>query len=65
MPYRLARVEASAGDTDAALRHLEDVLDVGFADPAILDEADFEPLRGDPRFEEILGEVRRRLDREG
>ncbi len=54
--YNLACAEAQLGETDAALEHLGAALDErpSLADSARSD-ADFEPLRGDPRFEQIVG----------
>jgi tetratricopeptide (TPR) repeat protein len=54
--YNLACAEAQLGETDAALEHLGAALDErpSLADSARSD-ADFEPLRGEPRFEQIVG----------
>lgn len=49
--YNLACAESLAGDTDAALEHLRRAIELRpeAADWAA-DDADFDPLRGDPRF---------------
>ena len=54
--YNLACAEAQLGETDAALEHLRAALEErpSLAENA-RDDADFEPLRGDPRFAEIVG----------
>jgi tetratricopeptide (TPR) repeat protein len=53
--YNLACAEAQLGETDAALEHLRAALNErpSLAEAAATD-ADFEPLRGDPRFPEIV-----------
>jgi tetratricopeptide (TPR) repeat protein len=53
--YNLACAEAQLGETDPALEHLRDALRErpSLADDALRD-ADLEPLRGDPRFAEIV-----------
>jgi hypothetical protein len=52
--YNLACAEAHLGETDAALGHLRDAI---AARPSLAEyapeDADLEPLRGDPRFAEI------------
>jgi len=54
--YNLACAEAQLGETDAALDHLRSAI---AARPSLAeyapDDADLEPLRGDPRFAEIAG----------
>jgi hypothetical protein len=54
--YNLACAEAQLGETDAALGHLRDAI---AARPSlaehVAEDADLEPLRGDPRFAEIAG----------
>jgi tetratricopeptide (TPR) repeat protein len=53
--YNLACAEAQLGETDAALEHLRAAIGER---PALADgapgDADLEPLRGDPRFAEIV-----------
>ena len=54
--YNLACAEALLGERDEALGHLREAIE---AHPAYAeyarDDADFEPLRADPRFAEIAG----------
>lgn len=54
--YNLACAESRLGETDAALGHLAQAVEIepGFADYARSDE-DFEPVRSDPRFAELVG----------
>jgi non-specific serine/threonine protein kinase/serine/threonine-protein kinase len=54
----LARQDVRAG----ALELLGDLVDHGWAERAILDDAAFARLHGDPRFDSLAGVVRRRLD---
>jgi quercetin dioxygenase-like cupin family protein len=53
--YLLACAEAQLGETDVALEHLRAAVD---ARPSLADDArqdsDFEPIRDDPRFAEIV-----------
>ena len=53
--YNLACAEAQLGETDAALEHLRAAVDerASLADDARQD-ADFEPIRDDPRFAEVV-----------
>jgi tetratricopeptide (TPR) repeat protein len=53
--YNLACAEAQLGEADAALEHLRAALNErpSLAEAA-RDDADFEPLRGDPRFAAIV-----------
>jgi poly(3-hydroxybutyrate) depolymerase len=53
--YRLARAFARAGDRNAAMRALRDAVTKGIGDVAAIEaEADFESLRGDEGFRELL-----------
>jgi tetratricopeptide (TPR) repeat protein len=56
--YNLACAEAQLGETDAALEHLRAAFD---ARPSLAEEArrdsDFEPIRDDPRFAEVVGSL--------
>jgi tetratricopeptide (TPR) repeat protein len=56
--YNLARLEARLGEEIAALQHLGDAVKAGFPRARILDDPDFESLRGDPRFEALVAEVK-------
>lgn len=57
--YRLARIQARNGQRELALESLESLAAQGFAMPALIEnEADFEPLAGEPRFEAALATIR-------
>ena len=57
--YYLAAVHSAAGDADLALEALEKSLDLGFRDFLVLQPSpDFEPLRTDPRFQELVDRYR-------
>ena len=58
--YSQARCRAIAGDRELALQLLQTALDRGYSDPWIARNLEFESLRGDPRFEAIVTEVKRR-----
>jgi len=63
--YNLTCLAALAGDRDEALRLLRLALDCdGWAWAGLPDDEDLDSLRGDPEFEEMLDEVRRRLENE-
>ena len=57
----MARVTSASGDTGAALGFLEEALDHGWAEASLDDDASLDPLRGDPAFEAIAAEVKRRI----
>jgi len=59
--YNLACYHALVGEKREALASLRRALDLGFADVAIEKDPDFAALRGDPRFEAIVAEARKRL----
>ena len=63
--YNLAAVLAGQGESEQALRRLEQALDAGFARDDIFEEPGFDSLRGEPEFEAIADEVRRRIERTG
>jgi serine/threonine protein kinase len=60
--YNLAAVLARQGDTEQALRLLEQALDTGFARGDIFEEPGFDSLRGDPEFKAVCNEIRRRIE---
>jgi hypothetical protein len=63
--YNLACLSAKAGERDRALDRLREALDHGFAWGIIFDDPDLAGLRGDPMFEAMVAEVRRRIARPG
>ena len=57
--YQYAQIEAQLGDKDAALRWLHNarrVRDPGLVGAAFVDPM-LDPLRGDPRFEQLLRDL--------
>jgi Flp pilus assembly protein TadD len=55
--YNLACSLALVGSLDAALERLRAAMTMGFRDVAFIrKDRDLAPLRGDPRFEELLAE---------
>lgn len=58
--YNLACFWAIAGDHERALLWLQKALDVGYSSVYIESDPDLASLRGDPRFERIIAEVRRK-----
>jgi hypothetical protein len=66
----LARFWLLRGDRDQALHHLDRALELGLANPILnvdtllLEDPDFAPLRGEPRFEEIAQELKRQIGQE-
>jgi len=60
----LALTCAAAGQREAALEHLGRAVRLGWAHPTFLDRTELDSLRGDPAFEAIAAEVRRRLEEE-
>ncbi len=59
--YNLACLAARAGDRTGALAMLREAIDRGFASGIIVDDRDLAVLRGDPQFEAMVAEVRRRV----
>jgi Flp pilus assembly protein TadD len=54
-PYARARLAAQLGDLDAALTHLREALERGVpVGPAVHADPDLAPLRGDPRYRDLL-----------
>jgi tetratricopeptide (TPR) repeat protein/predicted Ser/Thr protein kinase len=66
----LARFWLLRGDRDQALHHLDRVLELGLVfsvlniDVLLLEDPDFAPLLGEPRFEEIAQELKRQIGEE-
>jgi tetratricopeptide (TPR) repeat protein len=57
--YYLARLYASTGDIERCLEKLKEALDGGFSDvDSLTREPDFERVRQDPRFQEIVKTAR-------
>ena len=61
--FNLACVTALRGDRQAALEQIREAVGRGFAYEGMPDDPDLVSLHGDPEFEAILAEVRRRLAR--
>jgi tetratricopeptide (TPR) repeat protein len=60
--FNLACLAALQGQRDRALRFLRLCLDRGLAHKVIFDNPVLQSLHGDPEFEAIVAEVRRRID---
>ena len=58
-----AMIASRRGDLESALAILSDIVARGFDDLTRMESESFRPLRGDPRFEALLEEVRRRQER--
>jgi non-specific serine/threonine protein kinase/serine/threonine-protein kinase len=59
--YDLACYQAVLGTREEALRLLGLAVDRGWAEELVFDDPDLASLRGDPEFEALLAEVRRRI----
>ena len=59
--YNLACIAALRGQREQALDRLEEALATTWASSLVFRDPDLDGLRGDPRFEAILDEVRHRL----
>jgi non-specific serine/threonine protein kinase/serine/threonine-protein kinase len=59
--YNLACVAALEGSSKDAIGFLQESVDRGFAQPIIFSDSDLASLSGDPEFEAILNQMRRRL----
>jgi len=58
--FELARIYASSGDKKRALRALELAVTKGLSNPSSLrDTPEFAPLRGEPRFQELITRLER------
>jgi hypothetical protein len=60
--YNLACLDALEGNEETALERLREAIAAGWATTRILDDPDLDSLRGDPRFEALVAEVRERLE---
>jgi serine/threonine protein kinase len=60
--YNLACFAATRGKREEALDFLQRALDNGYASDRICDDPDLASLHGDPEFEAIVAEVKRRID---
>jgi tetratricopeptide (TPR) repeat protein len=61
--YNLACVAALTGERERALQLLREAVEGGFPFPFMVEDPDLDSLRGDPKFEAMLAEVRKRLGR--
>jgi len=59
--YNLGCLAALEGDKHKSLELLHQALESSFRSPIILSDPDLDTLRGDPEFEALVEEVRRRL----
>ena len=59
--YNLGCLATLAGDKERALDYLHRALESDFRAPIIFTDPDLDTLRGDPEFEAIVEEVRRRV----
>ena len=62
--YALACLFAMTGARQEALDQLRQTVEHGWADELILDDQDLQSLRGDPEFEAIVAEVKKRIGEE-
>jgi serine/threonine protein kinase/tetratricopeptide (TPR) repeat protein len=60
--YNLACLSALQGRLEEAVERLADAVQRGWARALIFSDSDLFPLRGDPRYEAILAELRTQLD---
>jgi hypothetical protein len=60
--YNLACLDALEGNEETALERLREAIDTGWATTRILDDPDLDSLRGDPRFEAVVADVKGRLE---
>lgn len=59
--YNLGCLAAVGGDRDRALEWIQEALDCGWSWDGVFEDNDLDSLRGDPEFEAMLDEIRRRL----
>jgi non-specific serine/threonine protein kinase/serine/threonine-protein kinase len=62
--YNLACVSALEGSTEEAIGYLKESIRRGFKKPLIFTDSDLKSLHGNPEFEALLDEMRRRLGRD-
>ena len=62
--YDLGCLEASLGKREEALDHLRKAVELRWAEKDILVDATLKSLRGDPEFEAIVAEVKKRIGEE-
>jgi non-specific serine/threonine protein kinase/serine/threonine-protein kinase len=62
--YYLGCLAAASGKRGEALDHLRKAVSLGWAEPDILEDPTLDSLRGDPEFEAIEAEVRKRVEEE-
>ena len=60
--YNLACIDALEGDRRGALGHLQLALDTGWSWYGVESDTDLDSLRGDPEFEAMAGEIKRRVE---
>ena len=60
--YNLACVSALQGEREEALHYLREALDRGFSGDGIMNDTDLASLQGDPEFEAIVQEVRKKME---
>lgn len=60
--YNLACIDALEGDRRGALGHLQLALDTGWSWYGVESDSDLDSLRGDPEFEAMAGEIKRRVE---
>ena len=58
--YNLACVAALGGERDRAIDLLREAVDRGYGGPQIAEDSDLASLHGDPDFEAIVAEIKRR-----
>jgi non-specific serine/threonine protein kinase/serine/threonine-protein kinase len=59
--YNLAGLAAVRGRRDEALEHLHEALQRGWAEEVIFEDRSFDSLRGNPDFEAIVAEIKKRI----
>jgi tetratricopeptide (TPR) repeat protein len=59
--YNLGCLSASLGKRGEALDHLRNAVSLGWAERDILTDTTLDSLRGDPEFEAVVAEVKKRV----
>ena len=62
--YYQASYWASLGDREKALQYLRQAIDLGLIGELVVHDPDLASLRGDPEFEAIVAEVKKRIGEE-